>query len=330
LEAAPTPKISLLCNQAYTMEMSSSPNTLLHRLLIGSETLGYIIFQGQIQVMLSKVALAAEVLQREGPVPLVKKTSLFLARRTNVGRRFLCHQCLKQVRERMKEEEGLDDILDTVLDIKPGIFPYKIEAMQLRDEIESFMTFVEKEQPESVLEIGTARGGTFYIWSRYLDSVDKIISLDLPESRFGKKYDGQMTDVFREFSTSKEMHFIRHNSHQESTYGEVSEIVDDGIDLLFIDGDHTYEGVKRDFEMYSKLVSEGGFIAFHDIVPHADSKKQARKMIRRDGIEERYVTAGDSSWNVAQFWDEISSNYESNEFRSHPKQMGKGIGVIQL
>jgi hypothetical protein len=34
--------------------------------------------------------------------------------------------------------------------------------------------------------------------------------------------------------------------------------------LLFIDGDHRYEGVRRDFEMYSPLVGAGGLIAFHD------------------------------------------------------------------
>jgi len=36
------------------------------------------------------------------------------------------------------------------------------------------------------------------------------------------------------------------------------------IDLLFIDGDHSYEGVKLDFELYSKLVSPKGVIIIHD------------------------------------------------------------------
>jgi len=36
------------------------------------------------------------------------------------------------------------------------------------------------------------------------------------------------------------------------------------IDLLFIDGDHRYEGVLRDFTMWSPLIKPGGFIAFHD------------------------------------------------------------------
>ncbi len=39
------------------------------------------------------------------------------------------------------------------------------------------------------------------------------------------------------------------------------------FDLLFIDGDHSYEGVKSDFFTYSKLVQSGGFIILDDFVP---------------------------------------------------------------
>jgi len=39
------------------------------------------------------------------------------------------------------------------------------------------------------------------------------------------------------------------------------------LDFLFIGGDHTYEGVRMDFEMYSPLVRSCGIVVFHDIVP---------------------------------------------------------------
>ena len=48
---------------------------------------------------------------------------------------------------------------------------------------------------------------------------------------------------------------------------QIRALADTHIDFLFIDGDHTYEGVKSDFEMYSPLVRSGGLIALHDIVP---------------------------------------------------------------
>jgi predicted O-methyltransferase YrrM len=40
------------------------------------------------------------------------------------------------------------------------------------------------------------------------------------------------------------------------------------VDLIFIDGDHSYEGVKQDFEIYAPLVRSDGLIAFHDILEH--------------------------------------------------------------
>ena len=62
---------------------------------------------------------------------------------------------------------------------------------------------------------------------------------------------------------------MRANSHNLDTLNKVKRILADRpIDLLFIDGDHTYVGVKMDFEMYRPLVRKGGIIAFHDIVPH--------------------------------------------------------------
>jgi hypothetical protein len=57
------------------------------------------------------------------------------------------------------------------------------------------------------------------------------------------------------------------------------------IDLLFIDGDHSYEGVKKDFELYSKILNDNGIIIIHDtdsdyentLVISEDAKKDFHK-----------------------------------------------------
>lgn len=121
--------------------------------------------------MPSKVTSAIEILQHEGSVSLAQKISLFLARQTSAGRQILYKKSKDQIRERMDAEEGLEDILDTVLDVKPGYPPYEVFTMQLRDEIKTLTTLIEEERPQSVLEIGTAKGGSFYIWSRYLNTL---------------------------------------------------------------------------------------------------------------------------------------------------------------
>lgn len=46
------------------------------------------------------------------------------------------------------------------------------------------------------------------------------------------------------------------------------------IDLLWIDGDHSYEGSKKDFDNFSALITDNGLIFLHDTAPHGANNKQ--------------------------------------------------------
>jgi hypothetical protein len=50
--------------------------------------------------------------------------------------------------------------------------------------------------------------------------------------------------------------------------GQVARGWQEPISLLWIDGDHSYEGVKDDFEAWTPFVIPGGIIAFHDSIDH--------------------------------------------------------------
>ena len=80
------------------------------------------------------------------------------------------------------------------------------------------------------------------------------------------------------------------------------------LDFLLIDGDHTYEGVKSDFEMYSSIVRKGGLIAIHDIVANTQTR----------------------DCSVNKFWEEVKSKYETFEIVNSWKQGWGGIGLIYL
>jgi len=48
--------------------------------------------------------------------------------------------------------------------------------------------------------------------------------------------------------------------------------VPDNIDFIFVDGDHSYEGIKRDWELFSSKIKQGGIVALHDTsVPSHDA-----------------------------------------------------------
>ena len=61
---------------------------------------------------------------------------------------------------------------------------------------------------------------------------------------------------------------IRGNSHSSVTLEHVKEFLPNGIDLLFIDGDHNYDAVIKDFNLYYSLVNPGGFVVFDDYLPY--------------------------------------------------------------
>ena len=91
------------------------------------------------------------------------------------------------------------------------------------------------------------------------------------------------------------------NSHLDSTKKDLVKLMNGKkADLLFIDGDHTYKVVKKDWEMYSPLVKKGGLVIFHDIVLHLQYPlceverfwKQLKK--KRQVLE--YIDQNDMSW----------------------------------
>jgi predicted O-methyltransferase YrrM len=107
---------------------------------------------------------------------------------------------------------------------------------------------------------------------------------------------------------------IKGDSHQEETVNLVKGLIQHGLDLLFIDGDHSYKGVKEDFSRYSLLVKKGGWIAFHDIIPDYQI---------RYGIHLGGWTGG-----VPKFWNEVKRRYKHFEIVDNPRQDGAGIGVL--
>jgi predicted O-methyltransferase YrrM len=62
---------------------------------------------------------------------------------------------------------------------------------------------------------------------------------------------------------------INGNSHYEETKTSLKNVLRERpIDVLFIDGDHSWDGCKQDFDMYGELVRSGGIIAIHDTQMH--------------------------------------------------------------
>jgi predicted O-methyltransferase YrrM len=211
---------------------------------------------------------------------------------------------VRALRRRQQTETTLADYLTTVYRYS-GFGPFtSIRPMQIPAELRELSEIVARRDPETVVEIGTARGGSFYIWCRYLDA--QVVSIDLPEN--DPRSIGPGPHFFREMDSDTDTEFIRGDSHSEYTKQECTEILDgQDIDFLFIDGDHSYEGVKNDFELYRELMASDGIIALHDIA---------------------------SEWlDIQDFWAELQDDYQTQEIvipsTEKTSRNKLGIGIVR-
>ncbi|MGH9349333.1 MAG: class I SAM-dependent methyltransferase [Vicinamibacterales bacterium] len=147
---------------------------------------------------------------------------------------------------------------------------FAIGLQQIREEILELATYLAARPLRHVLEIGAAAGGSFYIWCRLADPRGKKVSVDLPGGIYGGEPQANRMTRYRRDRMMRGwapgVHLVAGISASDEVRSQVAAVLGaDRLDLLFIDGDHTYEAVKADFELYSRFVSPSGAIAFHDI-----------------------------------------------------------------
>jgi predicted O-methyltransferase YrrM len=192
---------------------------------------------------------------------------------------------------------------DDMFDFAQSVFP----AHQIRSEILAFLALARDFRPKTVLEIGTADGGTQFLLGSALPEATLVLGLDLFV---------QNRRLLRHFGRPGcRQEFVDGSSHSAATADRIRGILDERrLDVLFIDGDHTLDGVRDDFERYAPFVRPGGLVAFHDIVP--DHRTRYGR------------NTGRYSGDVPKFWQEIRGTFPRTwEFIADPGQDGLGIGV---
>ena len=255
--------------------------------------------------MLQYLRRAWHIAKSEGLKALVKKSIIHLDLKTGLLSPFVT----LYIRSLGRRFVSINDVLN--LCFGNAFISEFIKPAQVKEEISALLHFLKHLKPKVILEIGTARGGTLFLWTFIASDDATIISIDLPGGPFGGGYPLLRKILYKSFKRHKQrIVLIRGNSHSLRTLRRVKEVLGEKkIDFLFIDGDHSYEGVKRDFEMYSPLVRKGGVIALHDIVP---------------GSQE--LVGG-----VPRFWKELKKGLRTNKVIEIVKdwnQGGYGIGLI--
>ena len=164
---------------------------------------------------------------------------------------------------------------------------------------------MEVVKPKIVVELGTHYGVSFFSFceAAKLFSQDSFIyAVDTWE---GDKQAGIYTEkVYDKVKEYQESNYSSMSRMIRSTFDEASiHFKDKSIDMLHIDGLHTYEAVKHDFELWKTKLGQGGTILFHDW----------------------NVREGD--FGVWQLWEELKS---SGDFQYVEIPNGHGLAIATL
>ncbi len=75
-----------------------------------------------------------------------------------------------------------------------------------------------------------------------------------------------------------------------------------GIDFIFIDGDHSYEGLRGDWEAWSSLIVPGGCVALHDSCSTPTNNIESAGSV----IYTREVVCRDTRFEIAEVVDTLT------------------------
>jgi predicted O-methyltransferase YrrM len=158
-------------------------------------------------------------------------------------------------------------------------------TQQVREELVDFLQLLQDNEVKSILQIGLGHwASTHFILSLLLDHVTTVEY----DNQFIERYTPQMDPEFERIIQG------------DSTV--VHSDIDETFDALFIDGNHSYEYVKKDFENYSKKVKPGGIIAFHD-VNFEGERYGSPRVLKESGLE----------WTFISYSAEVGIAYRIND-----------------
>lgn len=163
---------------------------------------------------------------------------------------------------------------------------------------------MQEISPEVFVELGTHSGNSYFSMCQSVDEAKLLSKCYAIDTWQGDIHAGQYTDdIFNSVQAHNQANYSKFSHLLRKNFDEAIELFEDrSVNLLHIDGLHTYEAVKHDFESWLPKLAPGAIVLFHDT-----------------NVYER-------NFGVWKLWEELTKIYPANiEFKhSH------GLGVLQL
>lgn len=160
---------------------------------------------------------------------------------------------------------------------------------------------VEQIQPRILVELGTHYGHSYFSFCQSVRAnglSTKCYAVDTWQGDEHAGFYGE--EIFAHVESQNQRQYHTFSRLLRMRFDDALSYFSDGtIDLLHIDGLHTYEAVRHDFETWLPKLSSCGVVLFHDI-----------------NVRER-------GFGVWRLWEELSARYQHIEF-----EHSYGLGVL--
>lgn len=182
-------------------------------------------------------------------------------------------------------------------------FPLWLEETAWAGHIPFAMFLISAMRPRTFVELGVDRGVSYCAFCQTVESCKTNTKCYAVDTWQGDEHAGKRDkDVLIKLKGHHDPLYSEFSRLIQSTFADGLRHFDNGsIDLLHIDGFHTYEAVKQDFHSWLPKLSERAIVLFHD------------------------TTVRERDFGVWKFWSEAARDYPHFEFlHSH------GLGVLAV
>ncbi len=159
-------------------------------------------------------------------------------------------------------------------------------------------------EPKVFVELGMHWGHSYFTFCQVSSELNLTTKCYAVDTWQGDDLAGLYSnDVFSHVNAHNQAHYANFSRLLRMTFDDaVSSFSDGSIELLHVDGLHTYESVKHDFETWLPKLAPGAIVLFHDT-----------------NVRER-------EFGVWKLWEELQRRYPNNLEFMH----SYGLGVLQL
>jgi len=164
------------------------------------------------------------------------------------------------------------------------------------------MTLIDLLRPRMLVELGTFWGDSYCAFCQAVAKLKTGTRCMAVDTWQGDPHTGDYAGLFEDLRAHHDPLYGSFSMLKQTTFDQAAkEVPDESVDLLHIDGLHTYEAVRQDFETWLPKVSDRGVVLFHDTAERG----------------------GD--FGVWKLWEEVVRRFPSFQFpHSH------GLGVLMV